>query len=104
MYGGGRESTGIEPTAGREAKGYRRLSAKWRAKVEEARRSNPKATQEEVVRAAGVSPHGEPDRARGPAWRRPSSHAASLGFFIGFTVVASASSGRAAVLAAAGAV
>jgi hypothetical protein len=49
------ESAGIELTAGREAKGYRRLSAERRAKVEEARQLNPKATQEEVARAAGVS-------------------------------------------------
>jgi transcriptional regulator with XRE-family HTH domain len=49
------ESAGIELTAGREAKGYRRLSPDRRAKVEEARRLNPKAKQEEVARAAGVS-------------------------------------------------
>jgi transcriptional regulator with XRE-family HTH domain len=49
------ESAGIELTAGREAKGYRRLSAERRAKVEEAWRLNPRATQEEVARAAGVS-------------------------------------------------
>jgi len=49
------ERAGIELTAGREAKGYRRLSAERRAKVEEARRLNPEATQEEVARAAGVS-------------------------------------------------
>ena len=48
-------SAGIELTAGREAKGYRRLSADRRAKVEEARRLNPKGTQQEVARAAGVS-------------------------------------------------
>jgi transcriptional regulator with XRE-family HTH domain len=46
---------GIELTAGRDAKGYRRLSAERRAKVEEARRTNPHATQEEIARAAGVS-------------------------------------------------
>ena len=49
------EAAGIELTAGRDAKGYRWLSAERRAKVEEARRANPKATQEEVARAAGVS-------------------------------------------------
>ena len=49
------ESAGIELTAGRQAKGYRRLSADQRAKVEETRRLNPKGTQEEVARAAGVS-------------------------------------------------
>ena len=49
------ESVDIELTAGRAAKGYRRLSAERRAKVEEARRLNPEATQEEVARAAGVS-------------------------------------------------
>ena len=41
--------------AGREAKGYWRLSAERRAKIEEARRLNPRETQEEVGRATGVS-------------------------------------------------
>lgn len=49
------EAAGIELTAGREAKGYKRLSADRRAKVEEARRLNPQATQQEIARAAGVS-------------------------------------------------
>jgi transcriptional regulator with XRE-family HTH domain len=48
------EAAGIELTAGRDAKGYKRLSPERRAKVEEARRANPKATQEEVARVAGV--------------------------------------------------
>jgi transcriptional regulator with XRE-family HTH domain len=49
------EAAGIELTAGRDAKGYKRLSPERRAKVEEARRANPKATQEEIARAADVS-------------------------------------------------
>ena len=49
------DAAGIELTAGREAKGYKRLSAERRAKVEEARRANPQATQEEIAHAAGVS-------------------------------------------------
>lgn len=49
------ESAGIELTAGREAKGYKRLSPERRAKIDEARRTNPEATQEEIARAAGVS-------------------------------------------------
>jgi hypothetical protein len=53
------ESAGIELTAGREAKGFERLSSERRAKVEEARQLNPKVTQEEVARAAG-----KPDRTR----------------------------------------
>jgi hypothetical protein len=71
------------------AKGYRRLSPDRGAKVEEAQRSNPKATQEEVARAAAVNPHSEPDRAWGPAWRRRPS--------LRFHSRASASSGRAGV-------
>jgi DNA-binding XRE family transcriptional regulator len=49
------ESAGIELTAGKEAKGYKRLSAEQRARVEEVRRLNPRGTQEEVACAAGVS-------------------------------------------------
>jgi hypothetical protein len=45
----------IELTAGREAKGYWRLSPERRAAVIEARRENPAGTQEEIARAAGVS-------------------------------------------------
>lgn len=48
------DAAAIELTAGREAKGYKRLSPDRRAKVEEARRLNPQATQEQVARAAGV--------------------------------------------------
>jgi transcriptional regulator with XRE-family HTH domain len=49
------DEAGIELTAGREAKGYRRLSPERRAAVIEARRANPTATQEEIARATGVS-------------------------------------------------
>jgi transcriptional regulator with XRE-family HTH domain len=49
------EQAGIELTAGRKAKGYRRLTAEQYAKIIEIRRANPKATQEEVAREAGVS-------------------------------------------------
>ena len=49
------ERAGIELTAGREAKGYKRLSAERCAKIIEVRRANPQATQEEVAREAGVS-------------------------------------------------
>jgi transcriptional regulator with XRE-family HTH domain len=49
------EGAGIELTAGREAKGYRRLQPERRAKVIEARRANPTATQDQIARAAGVS-------------------------------------------------
>ena len=45
----------IELTAGREAKGYKRLAPERRDKVIEARRLNPTGTQQKVVRAAGVS-------------------------------------------------
>jgi DNA-binding Lrp family transcriptional regulator len=49
------DRVGIELTAGREAKGYKRLTADQYAKIIEVRRANPKATQEEVAREAGVS-------------------------------------------------
>jgi hypothetical protein len=52
---GGADSAGIDLSAGREAKGYKRLSPERRAKVEEARRLNPQATQLVVARIAGVS-------------------------------------------------
>jgi hypothetical protein len=45
----------IELTAGREAKGYWRLSPERRAAVIEARRNNPDGTQKEIADAAGVS-------------------------------------------------
>jgi hypothetical protein len=45
----------IELTAGKEAKGYWRLSPERRAAVIEARRDNPDGTQEQIARAAGVS-------------------------------------------------
>ena len=45
----------IELTAGRAAKGYKRLSPERRAKVIEVRRANPNATQEEIALIAGVS-------------------------------------------------
>jgi hypothetical protein len=44
----------IELTAGREAKGYWRLSPERRAAVIEARRDNPNGKQQEIARAAGV--------------------------------------------------
>jgi len=49
------ERAGIELTAGREAKGYKRLRADQYAKIIEVMRANPKATQEEVAGEAGVS-------------------------------------------------
>jgi hypothetical protein len=45
----------IEVTAGKEARGYWRLSPERRAAVIEARRDNPDGTQHEIARAAGVS-------------------------------------------------
>jgi hypothetical protein len=48
----------IELTAGREAKGYWRLSPERRAAVIEARRENPAGTQEEIARAATRRPCG----------------------------------------------
>jgi DNA invertase Pin-like site-specific DNA recombinase len=49
------DGAGIELTAGREAKGYWRLSPERRAAVIEARSKNPKGTQKEIARAAGES-------------------------------------------------
>ena len=49
------ERAGIELTAGREAKGYKRLSPERRAAVIEARRENPTASQEQIARMSGVS-------------------------------------------------
>jgi DNA invertase Pin-like site-specific DNA recombinase len=49
------DRAGIELTAGRAAKGSRRLTADQYAKIIEVRQANPSATQEEVARAAGVS-------------------------------------------------
>jgi DNA-binding MurR/RpiR family transcriptional regulator len=49
------DRVGIELTAGRDAKGYKRLSADQRARIIEVWRANPKATQKEVARKAGVS-------------------------------------------------
>ena len=45
----------IELTAGREAKGYKRLSPERVAAVIEARRLNPKGRQEEIAQSSGVS-------------------------------------------------
>jgi hypothetical protein len=45
----------IELTAGRQAKGYKRLPLDQSAKIEERLRANRKATQEEVARVSGVS-------------------------------------------------
>src|SRR6266852_6162799 len=49
------DRAGIELTEGRAAKGYKRLTADQYAKIIAVRRANPKATQEEVARDAGVS-------------------------------------------------
>jgi transcription initiation factor IIE alpha subunit len=49
------DRAGIELTAGREAKGYRRLSAERRARIEKALQASPEATQEELARQTGVS-------------------------------------------------
>jgi transposase-like protein len=49
------ERAGIELTAGREAKGYKRLPAEQYAKIMTVRQANPQATQEEVARRVGVS-------------------------------------------------
>jgi CRP-like cAMP-binding protein len=45
----------IELTAGREAKGYKRLSADRQKNIEQQLRADPKLTQEDVARATGVS-------------------------------------------------
>jgi hypothetical protein len=45
----------IEVTAGKEARGYWRLSPERRAAVIEARRDNSDGTQHEIARTAGVS-------------------------------------------------
>ena len=45
----------IELTAGREAKGYKRLTLEQWAKVAATLTANPKATQQQVARKAGVS-------------------------------------------------
>jgi transcriptional regulator with XRE-family HTH domain len=49
------ERAGIELTEGRAAKGYKRLAADREAKVIEALRENPTATQQELADATGVS-------------------------------------------------
>jgi DNA invertase Pin-like site-specific DNA recombinase len=49
------ERAGIELTAGRAAKGYKRLPAEQYAKIIAVRQENPQATQQEVARKAGVS-------------------------------------------------
>ena len=49
------EEAGIELTAGKTAKGYKRLTPEQYAKIVATRRAMPQATQEEVARAAGVS-------------------------------------------------
>ena len=45
----------IDLTAGREAKGYKRLTPEQWAKVAAALTANPGATQQQVARKAGVS-------------------------------------------------
>jgi hypothetical protein len=49
------EWAGIELTAGRAAKGYKRLSATKRRKVEAALQANPQALQREIAQQTGVS-------------------------------------------------
>src|SRR5277367_3389760 len=49
------DEAGIELTAGRAAKGNKPLAPERHAKIIEVRRENPKATQQEVAREAGVS-------------------------------------------------
>jgi DNA-binding MurR/RpiR family transcriptional regulator len=49
------DQAGIELTAGKAARGYKRLTVEQYAKITEVRRANPTATQEEVARKAGVS-------------------------------------------------
>jgi hypothetical protein len=46
---------GIDLTAGRAAKGYKCLPAERRAKIEDAARAHPEATQEQLARQTGVS-------------------------------------------------
>jgi hypothetical protein len=59
----------IEVTAGKEARGYWRLSPERRAAVIEARRDNPDGTQHEIARAAGSAGNRQPDRAQRPSRR-----------------------------------
>jgi DNA-binding XRE family transcriptional regulator len=49
------ERAGIELTAGREAKGYKRLPAARRAKIKAALLANPTALQKEIAQQIGVS-------------------------------------------------
>jgi hypothetical protein len=49
------DRAGIELTAGREARGYKRLPAAQRAKIEAALQANPKALQREIAQQTGVS-------------------------------------------------
>jgi DNA-binding XRE family transcriptional regulator len=72
------DRAGVELTAGREAKGYKRLAPKRVAKVIEARRENPDAPQIEIARAAGVS-RSTVWRIEGGSPRRRDVAAAKLG-------------------------
>jgi hypothetical protein len=58
------ERAGIELTAGREAKGYKRLAPERVAEVIEARRMNPNAAQIEIATSWCQLGNGQPDRAR----------------------------------------
>jgi hypothetical protein len=59
------DRAGIELTAGREAKGYKRLPPERRAKVIEARRANPDAPQEHDCAVGWCQPvHSLADRTR----------------------------------------
>jgi hypothetical protein len=69
------ERAGIELTAGREAKGYKRLAPEQREKVIEARRTDPAAPQMEIARQAGVS--------RSTVWRIERGRRGASGFKLG---------------------
>jgi hypothetical protein len=73
------EAAGIELTAGREAKGYKRLSPERRAKIDEsAARQSAGDARRNSARRRRQPRNGKPDRAAEPTG--PSSHASSLGF------------------------
>jgi hypothetical protein len=62
-------NAGIELTAGRVAKGYKRLPAEQWSKIAETITKNPKATQQEVARAIGREPLNRgSDPAQRAAW------------------------------------
>ena len=71
------DRAGIELTAGREARGYKRLTAAQRAKIEAALQANPKALQREIAQQTGVS-RVTVSRIEGGV-RRPRRHAPQAG-------------------------